>query len=148
MEVNYSFEPPGKDCRWMLNKLRGGVLGAVRYKPLVITVYQGPRFPIAAIHYRPTVISPYNKMRAIGAGNWVFPRVVSGLKEAIIQAVRHKCANENGKRSRVELDDDDYRPSDDEDDHDYYSDIDLSPPQRCRNMKKKLYRTLDMEVGP
>ncbi|KAI8527440.1 hypothetical protein RHMOL_Rhmol12G0075500 [Rhododendron molle] len=35
----------------------------VRYEPLVIAVYQGPRFAIAGIQYRSTVISLYNKTR-------------------------------------------------------------------------------------
>ncbi|KAI8527441.1 hypothetical protein RHMOL_Rhmol12G0075500 [Rhododendron molle] len=52
-----------EDCRWMFNNPCGDFLGAVRYEPLVIAVYQGPRFAIAGIQYRSTVISLYNKTR-------------------------------------------------------------------------------------
>ncbi|KAI8556797.1 hypothetical protein RHMOL_Rhmol05G0283300 [Rhododendron molle] len=64
-------------------------------------------------------------------------------------SAQHKRANDNGKHSKDELDDD-YRPPDDENVHAYDSDIDLSLPKRSKNMRKKKCRILDVEVdsGP
>ncbi|KAI8539917.1 hypothetical protein RHMOL_Rhmol09G0220200 [Rhododendron molle] len=47
-------------------------------------------------------------------------------------SAQHKRANDNGKHSKDELDDD-YRPPDDENVHAYDSDIDLSLPKRSKN---------------
>ncbi|KAI8541006.1 hypothetical protein RHMOL_Rhmol08G0029300 [Rhododendron molle] len=64
-------------------------------------------------------------------------------------SAQHKRANDNGKHSKDELDDD-FRPPDDENVHAYDSDIDLSLPKRSKNMRKKKCRILDVEVdsGP
>ncbi|KAI8557091.1 hypothetical protein RHMOL_Rhmol05G0307700 [Rhododendron molle] len=65
-------------------------------------------------------------------------------------SAQHKRANDNGKHSKDELDDD-YRPPDDENVHAYDSDIDLSLPKRSKSEhEKKKCRILDVEVdsGP
>lgn len=49
---------------------------------------------------------------------------------------QHKHAKVNGKRSRIEFDDDNYSPSHDDEfegDHDNYSDIDRSPPKQSKS---------------
>ncbi|KAG5560428.1 hypothetical protein RHGRI_003668 [Rhododendron griersonianum] len=69
-------------------------------------------------------------------------------------SAQHKRANDNGKHSKDELDDD-YRPPDVENVHAYDSDIDLSLPKRSKSestpsalvyMRKKKCRILDVEA--
>ncbi|KAG5521299.1 hypothetical protein RHGRI_033749 [Rhododendron griersonianum] len=102
-----------EDCRWMFNKPCGGFLVAVRYEPLVIALYQGPRFAIAGIQYRSTVISPYNKMRAEAKPQhhqsdpirrpFGGSPTTSDFTKSVASKPKNKNANESQKKKKAKL---------------------------------------------